>query len=99
MAEAEGTRDVRIVDEVFSALAHPARRQILLSVHFRGTCTAGDIARRFECSWPTTSRHLATLVDAGLLSVVKEGRTRRYSSRADVLRDTLTTWAGYFTDG
>ena len=45
------------VDAVFGALAHASRRHILLVLHYRGgEMTAGDIARRFECSWPTTTR-------------------------------------------
>ena len=40
--------------------------------------TAGEIAGRFGCTWPTTSRHLGLLVTAGLLDVEKQGRTRIY---------------------
>ncbi len=96
MEQPKGIADIERADAVFAALAHPARRQILLSVHYRGTCNAGDIARRFDCSWPTTSRHLATLVDSGLLCVEKVGRERVYSVAPQVLQSTLTQWAGYF---
>lgn len=96
MAKPEGITDVEVADEVFAALAHPARRQILLSVYHRGSCNAGDIAHRFECSWPTTSRHLATMVKAGLLDVTKCGRERVYRTNAPMLRDVLAKWAGYF---
>ena len=73
MTKPKGLDEVETADAVFAALAHPARRQILLSVHYRGTANAGEIARRFECSWPTTSRHLATLVKSGLLDMSKNG--------------------------
>jgi DNA-binding transcriptional ArsR family regulator len=96
VTEPRGRAEVEAADAVFAALAHPARRQILLSVHYRGTATAGEIAQRFECSWPTTSRHLATLVDCGLLSVTRRGRERVYSANAAHLRDMLTRWADYF---
>ena len=96
MTEPKGLEDVETADAVFAALAHPARRQILLSVHYRGTATAGEIARRFECSWPTTSRHLATLVASGLLNVCRRGRTRVYSTNANLLRDVLAQWSEYF---
>ena len=96
MAKPQGIEDVEIADEVFSALAHPARRQILLSVHYRGTCNAGDIAQRFDCSWPTTSRHLARLVNSQLLEVNKNGRERVYSANAKLLQKVLARWAGYF---
>ena len=88
--------DIETADEVFAALAHPARRQILLSVHYRGKCNAGDIARRFDCSWPTTSRHLVTLVRSRLLEVEQVGRERVYRANTKVLREVLMKWAKYF---
>jgi DNA-binding transcriptional ArsR family regulator len=67
------------VEAVFSALAHPARRQILLTVHFwGGAMSAGEIARRFGHSWPTTTRHLRVLTDAALLLQERQGRARLY---------------------
>ena len=96
MPKSLGLSDVEIADHVFSALAHPARRQILLSVHYRGNCTSGDIANRFDCSWPTTSRHLAKLVETGLLNVIQNGREREYSANSKVLRQMLRKWANYF---
>jgi DNA-binding transcriptional ArsR family regulator len=84
------------LDEVVTAIAHPARRQILLTLHFRGgTATAGEIAARFEHAWPTTTRHLRVLEDARLLAHDKVGRTRRY--RLDRARLALVTeWLGWF---
>jgi DNA-binding transcriptional ArsR family regulator len=96
MSKLRGIDDVEAADRIFAALAHPARRQILLSVHYRGRCNAGEIADRFDCSWPTTSRHLATLVESGLLSVSKVGRERVYSANSRLLREALTKWADYF---
>jgi DNA-binding transcriptional ArsR family regulator len=80
---------------VCSAIAHPARRQILLTVHLRGAMTAGDIAGRFAHAWPTTTRHLRVLVDAGLLTQVRQGRNRVYAvdhARLALLKE----WLGWF---
>ncbi len=96
MSKPKGIKDVEVADSVFAALAHPARRQILLSVHYRGSCNAGEIANRFECSWPTTSRHLAMLVASGLLDVEVVGRERIYSANARRVQNVLTKWAGFF---
>src|SRR5262249_44166751 len=42
-------------EAVFSALAHPARRRILLTLHFNGgSMTAGEIAGVFAHAWQTT---------------------------------------------
>lgn len=84
------------LDDVVSALAHPARRQILLTLHFRGgVATAGELAARFEHAWPTTTRHLRVLEDAGLLRHEKQGRTRRYELDRDRLA-LVTEWLGWF---
>ena len=83
------------LDEVCAAIAHPARRQILLTVHLRGTMTAGDIAGRFAHAWPTTTRHLRVLEDAGLLTQERQGRNRIYRVAQDKL-DVLREWLGWF---
>jgi DNA-binding transcriptional ArsR family regulator len=75
----QAAQRLKELDAVVSALAHASRRQILLVVHFRGgEMTAGEIASRFRCAWPTISRHLRVLEDAGLLVQEKRGRTRNY---------------------
>jgi DNA-binding transcriptional ArsR family regulator len=80
-------------EAVFTALAHPVRRRILLTVHFRGgSMTAGEIANTFEHAWPTTTRHLKVLESAGLLRHERQGRTRHYridSRRLNLVRDWL----------
>lgn len=85
-------------EEVFAALAHPARRHILLVVRFRGgNMTAGEIVRRFSCSWPTTSRHLRVLEKAGLLTHEKAGRTRIYRVNNAKL-DRVRAWLRWFDE-
>jgi len=85
-----------VLDQVVNAIAHPARRQILLTLHFRGgTATAGDLAARFEHAWPTTTRHLRVLEDAGLLRHDKRGRTRVYTIDRERLA-LLGEWLGWF---
>lgn len=96
MAKLDGIKEIKIADEVFAALAHPMRRQILLSIHLRGETKAGDIAARFDCAWPTTSRHLSTLVESGLLRVEKQGRERVYMCNSALLSDVLGRWAVHF---
>lgn len=95
---AEAAKQLRDVDAVFAALAHATRRHILLVIQFRGgQMSAGAIAARFECSWPTVSRHLRVLEDAGLLAHEKDGRTRNYSinkARLEVAKD----WLAWFDE-
>ena len=83
-------------DAVFAALDSAARRQILLILHFRGdSLTAGEIADRFSCSWPTTSRHLRKLESAGLVAVERAGREWIYRLNRDRL-NVATEWLDWF---
>ena len=87
------------LEEVFSALAHEQRRQILLTLLFRGgELSAGAIADRFACSWPTTTRHLGILEKAGLVSVEKRGRERVYRLEKERLLSVTGEWLGWFRD-
>ena len=87
------------IDAVFSALAHPSRRQILLVLHYRGgTMAAGAIAARFACSWPTTTRHLRILVAAGLVRVQRQGRQQVYRLDRDRLAEVCGNWLATFAD-
>ena len=90
-------RKLADLEAVFGALANASRRHILLVMRFRGgEMTAGDIANRFGCSWPTTSRHLRVLQDAGLLTVEKRGRERVYRLEKDRLLQVGARWLRNF---
>jgi DNA-binding transcriptional ArsR family regulator len=81
---------------VFAALDSAARRQILLILHFRGDrMTAGEIADRFSCAWPTTSRHLRKLEDAGLVVVERSGREWIYRLNRERFR-VAESWLAWF---
>lgn len=66
--------------DALQVVAEPRRRAILRLVWDR-ELAAGDIAARFEVSFPAVSQHLAVLRDAGFVSVRRDGRARLY--RAD----------------
>lgn len=94
---ARGGRELDDLDRVFTALAHHSRRTILLVLHLRGgEMTSGEIAGRFDASWPTITRHLRILEQAGLVEVVLHGRERAYHLRADPLFDVGTRWLDRF---
>lgn len=61
-----------------------------------GQMTAGEIADRFHCSWPTTSRHLRVLEEAGLVTVEKRGRERVYHLSRDRLVEVAGGWLSWF---
>ena len=99
LPEVKNASTIDAYEAVFTALAHPARRRILMTIIFEGgRMTAGAIARIFEHSWPTTTRHLKVLEQAGLIRFEREGRNRYYTlnrARLELLRDWLT----WFADG
>lgn len=85
------------LERVFGALSHASRRQILLVLHARGDrVKAGEIARRFSCSWPTTTRHLRVLADAGLVRTVRVGRERFYELERGRLCSVVGEWLAHF---
>jgi DNA-binding transcriptional ArsR family regulator len=94
MATQETNSRVDAYEAVFGALAHPARRRVLLAIYFNGgSMTAGEIAAMFESAWPTTTRHLQVLEAAGLLTHERQGRTRIYRiqrKRLELVRDWLS---------
>jgi DNA-binding transcriptional ArsR family regulator len=84
-------------EAIFTALAHPARRRIMIALHFAGgEMSAGAIAGLFAHAWPTTTRHLQGLEAAGLIHHERKGRTRLYRldrPRLALARDWLD-WFG-----
>ena len=98
-AKAAPEAELEDVEVVFKALAHASRRHILLVLHFRGgEMTAGEIAGRFSCSWPTTTRHLGVLRDAGLVSIREDGRERRYAVERERLAGIVGDWLAWFDE-
>jgi DNA-binding transcriptional ArsR family regulator len=73
---------------VFRALADETRRKILRLLR-EGPLTSGQIADRFDSSWPTISRHLAVLRDAGLVMTERNGQEIRYELNTSVFQDLV----------
>ena len=70
--------------DIFAALAHPTRRQILQDLK-DGELAAGEIASRFNNSGPTISRHLSVLRQAGLIEERRDANRILYSLVSDRL--------------
>jgi DNA-binding transcriptional ArsR family regulator len=54
-----------------------------------GPLTSGEIADRFDSSWPTISRHLAVLRDAGLVTTQRKGQEIYYELNTSVFQDVV----------
>jgi DNA-binding transcriptional ArsR family regulator len=75
-----------MANDVFRALAHPLRREIVERLS-GGAATVGEVGRDFGVSKPTISRHLKMLEEAGVVSRVIDGRTHRLALRPQVLAE------------
>ena len=81
------------MNQLFEALAHPTRREILELLK-KGSMSAGAIAERFDVSKPTLSGHFAKLKDAGLIHADKDGTSIIYSLNLSVLEEVLLGFMG-----
>jgi ArsR family transcriptional regulator, arsenate/arsenite/antimonite-responsive transcriptional repressor len=79
---------VNASNRVFRALADETRRGILRLLR-NGPLASGDIADQFESSWPTISRHLTVLKDAGLVATERHGQEIRYELNTSVFQDVI----------
>jgi DNA-binding transcriptional ArsR family regulator len=75
-----------MANDVFGALAHPLRREIVERLS-TGPASVGEVTRDFGVSKPTISRHLKMLEEAGVVSRVIDGRTHRLALRPETLAE------------
>ncbi len=81
-------------NDVFHAIAHPARRAILVSLK-RSERAASDLARPFDMTFAAISQHLRVLEEAELVSVRRDGRRRLYRLHPKPLKDVVS-WIDEF---
>lgn len=79
---------------VFKALNDPTRREILQLLH-ENDLTAGEIADKFNMSFPSISHHLDLLKQAKLVTSEKEGQYVYYSLNTTVM-DEIVKWLMQF---
>lgn len=60
--------------------------------------TPGPTSTRGSGGWPTTTRHLRVLREAGLVSVEKKGRERIYRLNRERLLGVTGEWLAWFRD-
>lgn len=69
---------------MLDAISSPRRREILRLVWER-ELPAGDIAARFDVSWPAVSQNLAVLRKAGLVTERRDANRRYYRADREAL--------------
>ena len=75
-------------NDVFHAIAHPARRAILMTLR-DGERAASELAEPFAMTFAGISQHLRVLEEAALVSVRRDGRHRFYRLEPRPLEDVV----------
>lgn len=77
------------MSDVFEALAHPVRREILRLLRKRAM-SAGELAEHFTIAKPTLSGHFAVLKNADLVTTERQGTTIIYRLNLSVVEEMLS---------
>ena len=83
--------------DIFDVLADGTRRDILRRL-LDGEAAVSDLVETLGSTQPTISKHLARLLDAGLVTVREDGRNRIYALRTSPL-ETVDAWLSPFLGG
>ena len=84
----------RNLDAVFSALADPTRRAILVML-LEDDMAVTDVAHPFEMSLAAISKHLSVLTQAGLIAQEKRGRVKWCKLEPDAFREASVWIQGF----
>lgn len=79
------------MSDVFEALAHPVRREILKLLRKR-SMSAGELAEHFTIAKPTLSGHFAVLKTADLVTTERRGTTIMYRLNMSVMEEALAAF-------
>ncbi len=77
------------VDALFSALADERRRSLVELLSTRPSATATELAQELPVTRQAVSKHLASLGEAGLVSVTRSGREARYELQPEPLVEAV----------
>jgi len=84
--------------DIYKALAHPVRRQILSMLRERAH-SAGELAEAFDMTKPSLSGHFAVLKEADLVSVEREGTSMIYRINLSVAEEAMAAMMALFRIG
>jgi len=84
--------------DIFKALSHPARLQILQFLSKTKTCITGDISDELPLSRTTVNQHLTELKNAGLIRGETEGVKVNYCLNEMCIRKVENQLLGFLGD-
>lgn len=76
---------------IFTALADPMRRDLLVNLAKNSPRTATQLAEEYPITRQGILKHLNVLQDAGLVTVYQQGRDKRYVFKPEPLGE-LEQW-------
>jgi DNA-binding transcriptional ArsR family regulator len=88
----------RPIDELFSALADPTRRDVLERLVHDGPQTATQLATHYPTTRQATVKHLRALADADLVVAERSGREVRYRATTERLAEAISWLLGAGAD-
>jgi ArsR family transcriptional regulator, arsenate/arsenite/antimonite-responsive transcriptional repressor len=80
---------------LFKALSHPARIQILQFLAQTRTCLTGDISENFPVTRATVNQHMKELKEAGLIYGRKEGAKIVYCLDVERIKEMEVHLTGF----
>jgi DNA-binding transcriptional ArsR family regulator len=88
-------------ERLWAAVGEPSRRRLLDALVAAGPATPTALAKELPFSRQAVSKHLAVLLDAGLVSAQREGREvlyavqpERLATAADEMSAAAAAWSG-----
>ncbi len=84
------------MDAVFKALADPARRRLLDSLHQRNGQTLRELCAGHDMTRQAVTKHLGLLEAANLIATVKRGREKLHTLDPVPIQEIADRWIGKF---
>ena len=82
---------------VFNALAHVIRREILDITQQNPGISVGELAKNFDVSRIAIMNHLTVLTDTNLIISQKDGRSRRLYMNAMPIQEIYERWTDIYS--
>ncbi|RZQ62974.1 ArsR/SmtB family transcription factor [Amycolatopsis suaedae] len=87
------------MDEVFKALADPSRRRLLDSLNARNGQSLRELCSELDMARQSVSKHLAVLIDAGVVTTVRRGREKLHYLNAEPINAIADRWIHRYDRG
>ena len=84
--------------ELFKALAHPARIQILKYLAETKSCISGDISKELPLGRTTVNQHLKELKRVGLIQGIVSGSRTNYCLYPEKIRELKAMAENFFNE-